>query len=142
MYGTGRKTRQSVPVGLEKVLCRAAADPDFRNALLEGRAPAAQAAGYELLETERTMLECVPESSLAVMIDRIDLQRHNRRPFLRKVAACALAVAAGALIVEVSGCSTGCMPDDYDYQTEQDTTSQPSDSTDPDARVKTPPSNP
>lgn len=138
MYGTYRKTRQSVPVGLEKVLCRAAADPDFKRALLKDRAAAAKMAGYELLEVECTTLESVPDSTLSVMIDRIDLKRPNRRPFLRKVAACALAVAAGAMIVEVSGCSTGCMPDDYDYQTEKDTTSQ-SDAEGSDTQKKTPP---
>jgi hypothetical protein len=101
--------RLRVPIGIEKVLARAAADPTFRVALFADRRAAIDDAGYEMLASELTVLESVPEGVLASMIGRIDLRKHGQRKFMRGVVAAAFASAAATsslLGCENAGAST------------------------------------
>ena len=100
---TRRGARQQVPVGLERVLYAAAAEPEFRDALLADRAKALAARGFELTNSERAVLGNLPAEQLAAMIARLDVSRENlaRREFLRNVAGTFVALAAGSAL-------TGC----------------------------------
>ncbi|MBM4396436.1 MAG: hypothetical protein FJ087_12205 [Deltaproteobacteria bacterium] len=105
-----------VPIGLEKVLVRAAGDPVFRAALTRDRVAAIEAAGYEMLATELSVLASVPDSVLQVMIGRIDVKRHGTRRFMRGVAAAAFASAAATATVgcDMEGQPAGIQPDAID----------------------------
>jgi len=109
------KRRIRVPIGLEKLLCRAAGDSAFRAALLVDRGRAVEAAGLELLASERAVLDSVPEAVLAGMIGRIDVRRHGRRRFMRGVLAATFAATA---VLGVSDCggegAGGARPDDVE----------------------------
>ena len=100
---TRRGARQNVPVGLERVLFAAAADPEFRSALYADREAALAARGFELTSSERAVLGNLPEEQLAAMIRRLDVSRENlaRREFLRNVAGTFVALAAGTAL---AGC--------------------------------------
>lgn len=89
-----RKRRIRIPIGLEKVLCRAAGDEVFRETLLRDRAEAVAAAGYELQVSEGQVLDSVPVDMLAAMIGHIDVKRHGQGRFMRGIMAAAFAAAA------------------------------------------------
>jgi hypothetical protein len=101
------KRRIRVPIGLEKVLCRAAGDPRFRAALLADRGAAVEASGFELLASERAVLDSVPVSVLGAMIGRIDVRRHGRGRFMRGVLA---ATFAATTTLAVQACDTAAQP--------------------------------
>jgi len=82
-----------IPIGIEKVLCRAAAEPEFEKALLDDRAKALESLKSHLSGTEAAILSSIPAATLAEMIRRIDLERHSRRRFMRSVVAATLAAA-------------------------------------------------
>jgi hypothetical protein len=108
-----RQKRLRVPIGIEKVLARAAADPTFRVALFADRRAAIDDAGYEMLASELTVLESVPEGVLASMIGRIDLRRHGQRKFMRGVVAAAFASAAAtSSLLGCEAASAGIAPDE------------------------------
>ena len=100
-----RKRKVRVPIGIEKVLYRAAADSTFRQSLFRDRDVALDEAGFHLLESELAILRSVPESVLATMIGKIDLKKHGKRKFMRAVGACALAATTAAA-------GAGCPVDD------------------------------
>lgn len=109
--GAVRQAR--VPIRFEKLLVRAAADPEFRTALLADREAALACAGVELSETEKGMLRASSDARLAAMIDGIDLKRHTRRPFGKAVATAVFAAAAASTTL-AGGCeaqSAGSRPD-------------------------------
>ena len=108
------KRRIRVPIGLEKVLCRAAGDWRFRDALLTDRKGALDAAGYELLVTEQAVLDSVPKAVLASMIDRIDVKQHGRGRFMRGVMAAAFAATTTLAVQACDSEATpaGIQPDD------------------------------
>jgi hypothetical protein len=110
------KRKIRVPIGLETVLCRAAADTGFRAALLADRGAALDAAGVELLASERAVLDSVPEPVLAGMIGRIDVQRHGRGRFMRGVLAATFAATAVLGIAECNcaGGDRADWPEDLD----------------------------
>jgi hypothetical protein len=89
-----RKRRITIPIGLEKVLARAAGDPAFRRRLFEDRHAALAHLGWELVPSEAIILGSVPDGVLATLIDRIDLKQHARRRFLKGIATAAFATAA------------------------------------------------
>lgn len=108
------KRRIRVPIGLEKVLVRAAGDAAFREALLRDRRAAVDAAGYEMLPSELSVLASVPDEVLRAMIGRIDLRRHATRQFMRGVAAAAFASAAATTSLACDGAESqpaGIQPD-------------------------------
>jgi hypothetical protein len=102
-----------VPIGIEKVLVKAAASRGFRRRLLKEREAVLDELGEALSDTERTVLASIPASSLEKMVDRLDLKKHGKRKFIKAVAAAAFITAAGSAAV---GCflpvSTGVAPDE------------------------------
>ncbi len=111
-----RKRRITIPIGLEKVLARAAGDPGFRRRLFEDRQAALAGLGWELVPSEAIILGAVPDGVLATLIDRIDLKQHAKRRFLKGIATAAFATAAMTSGVTCVGCgdvaTKGIAPDD------------------------------
>lgn len=103
-----------VPISIEKVLCRAAGDADFRDALLADPDGALDSVGFEMRPAERAILTSLPSAQVATMVDRIDIQRHARGRFMRGVVAAAF--AAGTAATLVTGCEImaagGAAPDE------------------------------
>ena len=95
-----RRRSVSVPVGLEKVLYAAAANPAFRAALLRDREGAVKSAGLQLKPSELAMLRVAPESQLVAAIESLDVSAANvkRHSFMGKVATAAVTIAAGGAI--------------------------------------------
>ncbi len=94
-----RRTRTiRVPIGVEKVLVRAAADASFRLRLFEDRAAALRPFSCELSSTEADMLTGIPTEMLREMVGRIDLNRHAKGRFMKGVLAAALAASASTLL--------------------------------------------
>jgi len=85
-----RAQKTLIPIGIEKVLCRAAADAEFRQILFENRHAAIQAFGQNLSDTERDVLTGIPNPMLQGMVGRIDLRKHTRSRLLRGVLAAAM----------------------------------------------------
>jgi hypothetical protein len=111
-----RSAGQQVPVGLEKVLLVASADPGFRDLLLEERDRAAGDRGLPLRDSERRVLRSIPRHQLLAAIERVDASPDNvrRRRFMQAVATSAAAVVAAETF---GGCDTeasdGIRPGDY-----------------------------
>lgn len=60
-----------MPTAIERILSEAAADPSFREQLLDDRLAAIEQRGYQLSDAERAMLEAVPAEQLRAMLDRL-----------------------------------------------------------------------
>ena len=106
-----------VPIGIEKLLVRAAADPELKTRLLADRATVLAEFGDEVNGPEAEILKSIPIESLAAMVDRIDLERHPKKRFMKGVVRAALVAAAATAMI---GCgddstsesfSTGISPD-------------------------------
>jgi hypothetical protein len=99
-----RKHKVKVPIGIEKVLVRAAADSEFRDRLFGERQATLDSLHDELSPTELKVLTTIPEGTLHGMIQSIDLQRHGKRRFMKGVVAATLiaTAATGVLGCEVS----------------------------------------
>ena len=108
-----------VPIGIEKVLCRAAGDEQFKALLLKDREAAMELWDAGLSEIELGVLKSVPDESLEAMISRIDLKKHTKRRFMKAVATAtfvATAAAGAAFYLSTPGC-TGADPDmPYPYE--------------------------
>ena len=89
-----------VPVGIEKVLYRAAVERDFRELLFKDRRQAIEASGFELLESEAHILTSVPSPVLKGMVAKVDVRRHTPGRFMRAVAGCALAATTALVAVD------------------------------------------
>ncbi len=108
-----RKRRKlKIPIGIEKVLCRAAVEPKFKAELLENRAGALARMGDELTEAERGIIKSIPVESLETMISGIDPKRHAGRRFMKGVMAAAVVTAALTTNVDCSPATTGVGADD------------------------------
>jgi|GEM_PF-2486602 len=111
-----RKRTITIPIGLEKVLTRAAGDPAFRRRLFEDRRLALASLGWELSTSEAVILGAVPDAVLEAMIGRIDLKQHTKRRFMKGIATAAFATAAMTSGVTCVGCgdvaTKGIAPDD------------------------------
>ena len=101
------RTKNRVPIGVEKVLYLAASDPQFRAALLADREAALARVGVRLSQVERATLLAVPRTALETMLARISPQRHGKRSFMKTVAAATVSLAA-------SVAAAGCNQDDQD----------------------------
>jgi len=114
----------TIPVNLEQVLLRAAADSGFREALLDRREAALAELGIELRQSERATLESMPRAALEAIILRIDPSKQRNSAFARTVAT---AVAGSMIMFTATGCLCGGVaPDDHydagaDAQADTDT---------------------
>jgi hypothetical protein len=112
-----RKHKVKVPIGIEKVLVRAAADSEFRDRLFGERQATLDSLSSELSPTELKVLTTIPEATLQGMINSIDLQRHGKRRFMKGVVAATLiaTAATGVLGCEVFEVQTkGISPDEIE----------------------------
>jgi hypothetical protein len=111
-----RKRKITIPIGIEKLLARAAGDSIFRQALTQDRYVAVTAAGFSLGVSERAILESVSDGVLDTLISRIDLKRHAKRRFMKGVAAAAFATVAMttnvACVEDENSVVKGIIPDD------------------------------
>ncbi len=105
-----RAQKIRIPIGIEKVLCRAAADAEFRKVLFEDRPAAIKAFGQNLSDTERDVLTGIPSPMLHEMVGRIDLKQHTRSRLMRGVLAAAMLVSTA--MVDTGCLCTGAEPDD------------------------------
>ncbi len=83
-----------VPIGIERVLLRAATEPAFRRALATDRAGALATMHTALSPTEGAVLRTVSAAQLDAMIQGIDYKRHSKGGLLRAVAAATFSAAA------------------------------------------------
>ncbi len=84
------------PTGLLQLLLLATSDDRFRTELLARRSALASATDVSLGSSERAILDGVPETQLAAMIDRLPPPPADRRALLRKAAAAALGELPGS----------------------------------------------
>jgi len=89
-----RKRKMRIPIGIEKVLCRAAGDAGFHKALFDDRQRTLKSLGRDVSEAEFGILGSIPDETLATMIRQIDLRRHSKRKFMRGVVAATFLTAA------------------------------------------------
>jgi len=96
-----KRTRKvKIPIGIEKVLCRAAGDRGFRKALFDDRGAALARLGEEVTEAELGILTSIPGEILSSMIRRIDLRRHSRRRFMRGIVAATFVAGSATVAVQ------------------------------------------
>ena len=106
-----RKRKTRIPIGIEKVLCRAVMDPGLRLALLENRAAALSTLHDEISPTEREILTSIPKETLALMIDRIDIKRHSRKRFMKGIVAASVVALTSYCSDSELGWAGGAEPD-------------------------------
>ena len=94
-----RRRKVRIPIGIEKVLCAAAADREFSEQLILARADALAGTGLEISAAETAILSAVSEAALRTMIDNIDLKRHKKRRFFRGIAAASLAATTATACI-------------------------------------------
>ncbi len=95
--GRQRRPLAGVPLGIERVLLAAAADPALRVALCgPARATALQGRAFALTASETAMLMALPGPQLEAAIARLDTSHQNleRRRFMKAVAASVITLAA------------------------------------------------
>ncbi|HOS92474.1 MAG TPA: hypothetical protein PLD23_00850 [Armatimonadota bacterium] len=94
-----------VPMGIERVLRKAAADGRFRTRLMSDRAGALERSGLELSVSEHAILLAIPAKHLQAMIAQLAPSSPARRGLLRRLAA-----AAGIALFGVAGATSqmGC----------------------------------
>ena len=90
------------PRGIEALLRRAAASPKVEEQLRADPIAAAQQAGIELTESERLILGATPPGQLEQMLAGYRVARPERRGFLRRAWAAALALVLGPAVL--AGC--------------------------------------
>ena len=94
-----RRRKVRIPIGIEKVLCAAAADREFLEQLVMARADALTGTGLAVSDAEAAILSSVSEVALRTMIDNIDLKRHRKRRFFRGIAAASLAATTATACI-------------------------------------------
>ena len=105
-----KATRNSFPIGVERVLYTAAVDSEFREVLHQSRIRAVVERGLPINSTELAMLRAIPSHQLDAVIDNMDISPDNvdRRTILSAVATTTATIAVGEVL---SGCATGTGPD-------------------------------
>lgn len=98
------KRRISIPVGIEKVLYKAAVDPLFKKLLLADRMKAVELEKMRLSPSEMLIFRNVSDSALRTMIGKIRPKKHGRRKLMKAVAAAVVTLTAGTAGV---GCDDG-----------------------------------
>jgi hypothetical protein len=97
----GRRAEAQIPVGLERLLLMAAADPDLRARLQRDPRAACAGLGFELAASERALLGALTPAALDAMIEGLAPKRQKNQRFLRKVGAAAL--VGGILVASCDG---------------------------------------
>ena len=98
--GSGRNN-VAVPRGIEVLVKKAAVDAEFRTLLLEQRGTAAASIELQLDPAESAILNAIPQTQLARIVDQTVVGSELRSAFLGRAAAVMLA-ALGA------GIAAGC----------------------------------
>ena len=88
-----------VPTGIQQLLRLASVDEDFKRELLEKRDEVAVAADVTLSPSERAILRSLPAAQLAAMISSLPAPPADRRTFLQQMAAAAVTVLLGLIIL-------------------------------------------
>ncbi|MFH1434430.1 MAG: hypothetical protein ABIJ56_01820, partial [Pseudomonadota bacterium] len=104
----------SIPVGIEKVLYKAAVDPAFKKLLVADRMKAVESESMGLSPSEVLIFRNVSDSALRTMIGRIRPKKHGRRKLMKAVAAAVVTLATGTASIscdEGLGTSDGISPD-------------------------------
>ncbi len=96
-----------VPIGLEKLLVRAAGDEGLRDLVLRDRVAALERMNISLTDSEAGMLAAISDGMLEKLIGRFDLTPSRVKPFARRVTA---TVATGLLLSVNSACVAGGAP--------------------------------
>jgi len=106
------------PLGLDRVLVRAATDPAFRAALLADRRTAVAEAGLRLTDSEATILDAIPVEQLRQTIERVFVPRESRRGFVKAASASVVALLAGEAVWNTAACggAEGDVPNFPDVQ--------------------------
>ena len=98
----GKKTK--VPIGIERILLLAASNSDFKKRLIENRDAVIDEMKDALTESERLIIENIPDEQLRFMIQTIDIKSSSRKKFFKSVAvACAIAIASSATNLSCEG---------------------------------------
>jgi hypothetical protein len=95
-----------VPTGIEQLLRLAAADPDFREVLVERRDGAAAAAGVTLTAHEAAIIKAIPREQLSTMVAHVPTPSSDRRQFLQRTAASAVIALGGGAVISCEGCAS------------------------------------
>jgi len=137
----GLKARLDVPVTLEHVLLRAAADDDFRRELIDTPVEAIARAGMRLTGSEAALVRSLSPDALAAMIRNLNPERQRNKRFARAVATAAM--VGGMLVASCDSNDTdakagGAAPDiDVDSDTDGDTDTDTDGDTDADTDTDT-----
>jgi len=94
-----------LPMGLERVLRRAAVDEGFCQQLVADRAAALDGCGLDLTASERAVLLATPEEHLLAMTSQLAPANPVRRSFIKRLAA---AVALAVFGIAAAGSQMGC----------------------------------
>ena len=115
-----KRVRINVPIGIEKILYRAAVNPAFKAALLADRAGTLEAHAVKLSSSESAILRSIPDATIELMIGNINPEKQGKRKFMKAVAAAAITIASGTMAVAVDGCGepAGIEPDDVTEEVE------------------------
>jgi hypothetical protein len=89
------RTLQDYPHGIEVLLKKAKADPEFRDVFARDPLEAARAIELELSEGERAVLQHTPQATLATMVEKTEIPLRHLQTFrtARKAATLAAMVA-------------------------------------------------
>ncbi len=98
------KRRISIPVGIEKVLYKAAIDPAFKRFLIADRMKAVESENMRLSPSEMLIFRNVSDSALRTMISMIRPKKHGTRKLMKAVAAAVVTLTAGTAGM---GCDDG-----------------------------------
>ena len=95
------RARAEVPMGIERVLRKAASDERFARRLLADRGAALDDSGLALTSAERAILTAASDDQLGSMIHQLAPASPGRRGLLRRLATAAAIAVFGSV---VSGC--------------------------------------
>jgi hypothetical protein len=104
-----------IPIGIERILYRAAVDPKFREQLHADRDSAIRSSGIRLLPSERMIIATVNDNALDSMIDRIHPEMHGKRRFMQSVAASFITLATGTAVLTCTEQACGGIEPDQDF---------------------------
>lgn len=113
------ETPQNYPRGIEVLLKKASVDKDFAEVLVRSPSEAAQLIGLALEESEKTVLESIPEGTLRGMIRKTVVKRTQITAFKTMSASLMIAAVITGVVLheEQTNFIGGISP--YDEQSEE-----------------------